>query len=188
MRHHAVFLKNWWQRFHIRLTSNLLYRAFKKKCVLHVGERLILARDPSVNSLLLASNLLRWEFIKEDKKVRKQEKRKEKKNSTKKAIKIKRKQGRKQDLDQESDRFLVFLIAFLVEFLFSSLFSFFLDRVLFSFFLFSYFLVFFFKFPPQQYQILGAPAWSKAVGIYICNGPRGRALFLNFLAYFAVRI
>ena len=44
--------------------------------------------------------ILRWEFIKENKRVRK----KERKNSTKKAIKKKRKQGIKQELDQESDQ------------------------------------------------------------------------------------
>ena len=70
---------------------------------------------------------LRWELIKENKKVRKQEN----KNSTKKATKKKRK------------KFLFFLITFLVEFLFSFFFFCFLV------FLFAYFLVFFYQFPPQ---------------------------------------
>ena len=77
---------------------------------------------------------LRWEFLKENKKVRKQEN----KNSTKKVIKKIRKY------------FLYFLVAFLVKFLFSWSSSCFLDdflgRVL--VFMFSYFLVFFYKFPP----------------------------------------
>ena len=44
--------------------------------------------------------VLRWEFITEDKKVRKQEI----KNSTNKAIKKTRKKERKLELDQESDK------------------------------------------------------------------------------------
>ena len=72
----------------------------------------------------------RWEFIKENKKVRTQEEKKENKNSTKKTIKKKRK------FSFFSDAFLVervlSLIAILVEFLFS------------------YLLVFFYKFPPQE--------------------------------------
>ena len=71
-------------------------------------------------------NNLRWEFMKENKKVRKQEN----KNSNKKAIKKIRK---KQELDQEKKKKKsFFLITFLVEFLFSD------------------FLVFFYKFPPQD--------------------------------------
>ena len=88
--------------------TKISYSSYKQLVIQGVQEKMCFAcwraTHPSVNSLLLASNLLRWEFIKEDKKVRKQEKRKEKKNSTKKAIKIKRKQGRKQELDQESDQ------------------------------------------------------------------------------------
>ena len=68
-----------------------------------------------IYSMLRTIDLLRWVFIKENKKTRtrprkqsrKQEKKKENKNSTKKAIKKKRK------------NFLFFLITFLVEFLFS---------------------------------------------------------------------
>ena len=100
---------------------------------------------------------LRWEFIKENKKVRK-------------------------ELDQESvffswssscffflfSCFLVFLIAFLVEFLFSCFLDRSLARVLVflfsrslswssSCFLVFYFLVFFYKFPPQlRYHLI----WS----------------------------
>ena len=90
-----------------------------------------------------------WEFIKENKKVRKQEKRKkeldqesdqENKKSTKKVIKKK-----KESFFFFSWSFLVFLIAILVEFLFSSLFSFFLDRFL-GRALFSLFLTFLFSF------------------------------------------
>ena len=66
---------------------------------------------------------LRWEFIKENKNVRKQEK------------------ERKQEFVQESDLF--FLVAFLVEFLFSCFLDRFLGRV----------LVFFYKFPPLTYPI-----------------------------------
>ena len=57
--------------------------------------------------------LLRWEFIKENKKVIKQEN----KNSTKKVINKKRKFFFL--FSCSSSCFLVFLIAFLVEFLFS---------------------------------------------------------------------
>ena len=79
----------------------------------------------------------RWEFIKENKKVRKQEnknltmkaikKTRENKNSTKKATKKKRK------------NFLFYLITFLVEFLFSFFLNRFLGRVL--FFCFTCFLL-----------------------------------------------
>ena len=102
----------------------------------------------NVNLMLNVSNLLasfrykekeidvqRWEFIKENKKVRKQEN----KNPTKKVI----------------------LVAFLVEFLFSCFLDRFLGRVL--VFLFSYFLVFFYKFPPQFYQILPSSSISKSL-------------------------
>ena len=66
---------------------------------------------------LAVSHNLRWEFIKENKRVRKQENT----NSTKKAIKKTRKKERKHALDQESDKEKrkKFLITFLFEFLFS---------------------------------------------------------------------
>ena len=65
----------------------------------------------------------RWEFIKENKKVRKQEldqeSDQENKNLTKKAIKKTRKQERKQELDQEKRKnVLFFLNTFLVKFFF----------------------------------------------------------------------
>ena len=75
------------------------------------------------------SESLRWEFINENKKGRKQEN----KNSTKKVIK-------------KNSFFLFFLVALLFSFLFSCFFDRFLGRVL--VFLFSSFLVFFYKFPP----------------------------------------
>ena len=82
---------------------------------------------------------LRWKFIKENKKVRKQELDQESIKKTRKKTKTRpTKRTRKQELDQESD-----LITFLVEFLFS--FFFFV-------FLFSYSLVFFYKFPPLKKQ------------------------------------
>ena len=62
-------------------------------------------------------NLQRFEFIKENMKVRKQEN----KNSTKKAIKKTRTRPRKR-----RKKILFFLITFLVRFLFSFFFSFFL--------------------------------------------------------------
>ena len=73
----------------------------------------IKSRMRDIVSCLFAYFFLRWEFIKENKKVRKQEK--------------KGKQELGQESDQEKRKFFLF---FLVEFLFS------------------YFLVFFYKFPP----------------------------------------
>ena len=85
----------------------------------------------------------RWEFIEENKKVRKQEvdqesdlenKKKERKQDLDQGgDQEDKKKERKQELDQESEKgknFLFFLITFLVDFLFS------------------YFLVYFYKFPP----------------------------------------
>ena len=76
----------------------------------------------------------RWEFIKENKKVRKQEK----KNLTKKAIKEKRKQERKHALVQEK-------------------LSFFPDRFL------GRVLVFFYKFPPQVTCSSSGIPWCNSV-------------------------
>ena len=76
---------------------------------------------------------LRWEFIKENKKVRKQE------NTLRSRKRSRKKKRRKKihALDQEKKKklSLLFLIVFLVEKVFS--------------FFFSYFLVFFYKFSPQ---------------------------------------
>ena len=81
----------------------------------------------------------RWEFIKENKKKRKKELDQESDQEKSRTRKKTRTRPRKC--------FLVFLVAFLAEFFFSL----FLGRVLF----FSYFLVFFYKFPPlgRSYQI-----------------------------------
>ena len=79
---------------------------------------------------------LKWEFIKEHRKVRKQEN----KISTKKVIK-KKKKILSNFLGRFLCRGLVFLIAILVEFLFSCFPERFRGRV-------SYFLVFFYKLPP----------------------------------------
>ena len=68
-------------------------------------------------------------FIKENNKLKKQEN----KNSTKKAIK----KTRNQELDQEKKKKLSYFLEH------------FLGRVLVFLFLFSYFLLFFYKFPPQ---------------------------------------
>ena len=75
----------------------------------------------------------RWEFIKEDKKVRKQEN----KNSTKKVIKKKRK---------------FFLFSWSLSLSSSCFLDRFLGRIL--VFLFSYFIVLFCKFPPQYTHTL----------------------------------
>ena len=84
-------------------------------------------------------NSTRWVYIKENKKVSKQENKKTKKE-------------RKQELDQESDQeknifFSFFLGRERVFFLFSCFLDLFLGRIL--VFLYSYILVFFYKFPPQ---------------------------------------
>jgi len=97
----------------------------------------------------------RWGFIKENKKVRKQEN----KNSTKK---VKKKKSKTFFLG----RFLVRVLVFFQVFLFLDRF---LGRVLvflflcFLTFLFSYFLVFFYKFPALSYRL-----WQ----INLNSGPR----------------
>ena len=111
--------------------GGLLIPIYPRLNVYNLIVRHHIINSPPKSTKLLQISVQRWEFIKETKKVRKQEN----KNSTKKVIKKKRK------------FFLFFLVAFLVEFLFSC----FLDRFL-GRFLFSYFLVFFHKFPPQHYS------------------------------------
>ena len=74
--------------------------------------------DAAITSLKRAAGIsrkmrLRWEFIKENKKVRKQEN----KNSTKKAIK--KKKSTKKATKKKRKNFLIFLITFLVESVFS---------------------------------------------------------------------
>ena len=87
-------------------------------------------------------------------------KRKQESQKTRTQTRKRSRKTRKQELDQESDQekkknFLFFLIT-CFEFLFSSLFSFFLDRFLGRalFFLFSNFLVFFYKFPTQALDFI----------------------------------
>ena len=111
--------------------ARYMYRVFQNYCLINsLWFYFMCIRFPE--SCFCLDYVLRWKFIKENKKVRNQEK----KNSTKKAIKKTRKRQRKKE------RTFFFLITFLVEFLFSSLFSFFIDRFLgrVIFFFFSCFL------------------------------------------------
>ena len=111
--------------FHVTPCLNCISKAFPSRYrSIREAENMTKGFWMSSSTCISANILLRpqfrWEFIIENKKVRKQEN----KNSTKKAIKKTRKQERKQELDQESDQekkknFLFFLFTFLVEFLYS---------------------------------------------------------------------
>ena len=102
-----------------------------------------------------------WEFIKENKKVRKQEKKTKRTRPRKRSRKKENKEENKKVIKKKRKFFLflsvvfLFLIAFLVEFFFSSLLSFFLDRFLGRVLFF--FLAFFFSW---------SLSWSRAKKIW----------------------
>ena len=99
-----------------RFSSDRGWILWKKKWCgsIHITSLLLLRNLRLSRYTCMVQHELRWEFIKENKKVRKQKN----KNSTMTAIKKTRKQELDQESDQEKKKNLL-LITFLVKFLFS---------------------------------------------------------------------